>query len=374
MDSDSRKSVMSRRRLLGGVAGMGAMLAGAGLKSGPAAAAPSPILPRTLTRTSVTRSGAEVTSTPFDLTHLAVSWTGQGTAPGLRLRSGTGWSDWHAVHADHRGKDGVTSNRSYALLSAPDAVGYELDGDGASDMRVVEMNTAAGPVAANTPAANLSAGGHKTGQPYLSRAAWGADESLRFKPDGTLAWGPTQYFPLQTLAVHHTVTMNDDPDPAATVRAIYNFDAVTQTFGDMGYHLLIDEAGHVYEGRWSGDDPFPVYGPTSPRQMVTGAHITGFNSGVMGVVLLGDFTSRQPTRAARTALAVVLALFSGLEVLDPLGLVNYVNPVSGVQKTVDTIAGHRDYAATECPGNTFYPELPSLRQEVAGLLAHLGLS
>ncbi len=32
---------------------------------------------------------------------------------------------------------------------------------------------------------------------------------------------PTTFFPVQSVVVRHTVTANDDPDPAATVRAIY---------------------------------------------------------------------------------------------------------------------------------------------------------
>jgi hypothetical protein len=189
MDSDYRNSVVSRRRLLGGLAGMGAIVAGAGLKPGSAAAAPDSIAPRTHTRTSALGTGAEVSSTPFALTHLAVSWTGHGAVPGLRLRSGKGWSDWRALHGDDRDKDGVTSHRSYVLLSAPEAVGYEIDGNGADDVRAVEMNTAAGPVGPKSGTADLNVRGHKTKQPYLSRNAWGADESLRFNPDGSLAWG-----------------------------------------------------------------------------------------------------------------------------------------------------------------------------------------
>ncbi len=39
--------------------------------------------------------------------------------------------------------------------------------------------------------------------------------------DSVESWVPT-FFPVQGLIVHHTVTANDDPDPAATVRAIYH--------------------------------------------------------------------------------------------------------------------------------------------------------
>ena len=48
--------------------------------------------------------------------------------------------------------------------------------------------------------------------------------------------------------------------------------------------------------------------------------------------------------------------------------VHYVNPISGAKRDVDAIAGHRDWVATECPGNAFAPTLPDLRREVAALL------
>lgn len=142
-------------------------------------------------------------------------------------------------------------------------------------------------------------------------------------------------------------------------------------WGDIGYHLLIDQAGTVYEGRYSGPDPLPVIGPrpVGPRlSMVTGAYVGGWNSGNTGVALLGDLTSVQPTPAARASLVRVLAALARVADRDPLGTTDYVNPVNGTTKTVRTIAGHRDRAATECPGDTFYPTLPQLREDVAAAL------
>ena len=181
---------------------------------------------------------------------------------------------------------------------------------------------------------------------------------MRFEADGTEKF-PTAFFDVQTLTVHHTVTANSDPDPAATVRAIYFFHCVTSDFGDIGYHLLIDQAGTVYEGRYSGPDPIPVFGPRSvgPRpSMVNAAHVGGFNAGNVGVALLGDLTSTGPTAAARQALVSVLATLAQLTARDPLGTTNYVNPISGATRTVPTLAGHRDWAADRVPGQHLLPD------------------
>lgn len=206
---------------------------------------------------------------------------------------------------------------------------------------------------------------------YLDRAGWEADESYRFAPDGTEILPPA-YYDVQTLTVHHTVTSNNDADPAATVRAIYFDQAVNKGFGDVGYHLFIDRAGIVYEGRYSGPDTVPVFGPrrVGPRpSVVTAAHVGKMNSGNVGIALLGDFTNVNPTAAARKSLVWVLGALADATDLDPLGTTNYVNPVSGDTRTVPTIAGHRDWGPTECPGNTFYPFLADVRREVAAVLS-----
>ncbi|MGH2695686.1 MAG: hypothetical protein ACRDIW_01705 [Actinomycetota bacterium] len=71
----------------------------------------------------------------------------------------------------------------------------------------------------------------------MSRAQWGADESLRCNPDGTPkhSWS---FYPTGKLIVHHTVTANNDPDPAATVRVIYVYHVQSRGFIDIAYNFL----------------------------------------------------------------------------------------------------------------------------------------
>jgi hypothetical protein len=211
----------------------------------------------------------------------------------------------------------------------------------------------------------MAAEGAIAGCGYLSRAAWGADESLRFDENGDERF-PQTYWPVQTVTVHHTATENDDPDPAARVRAIYRFQAIDQDFGDIGYHFLIDEAGRVYEGRWSGADGVPGFDPDG--RMVNAAHVGGFNAGNVGIALLGTFTDRSPTTAARRSLTYLLASIADRQQIDPLADVGYVNPISGAARTVAAIPGHRAWAATLCPGDVLAGELAAIRQDVADQL------
>jgi N-acetylmuramoyl-L-alanine amidase len=204
----------------------------------------------------------------------------------------------------------------------------------------------------------------------IPRAGWGADESLRFDGSGNETWPPA-FWPIQKLIVHHTDTANDDPDPAATVRSIYYYHAVTQRWGDIGYNFLIDESGRVYEGRHSRDyapGETPTGQDTSGRG-VTAAHAQGFNSATVGVALLGTLSNREATPAARDALERLLTWEAYGSGIDPQAASEYVNPVSGQHATFPNIAGHRDVGATECPGSRFYASLPAVRAGVSTRLA-----
>jgi hypothetical protein len=207
--------------------------------------------------------------------------------------------------------------------------------------------------------------------PFMSRAAWGADESWRFV-NGVEDW-PAEHHPVQALTVHHT-GFAASLDPAETVRTIYRQQALTaarggiQGWGDIGYNLLIDDAGVVYEGRYSGS-AFPVFGPTA-RLMTTGAHVQYFNTGNIGVCLLGYLNDVPPSQAAQDSLVTVLAYLAAVAGVNPLGTVNYYNPVprpNGTHSTATVlgVSGHRNWAATDCPGHALYPLLGSIRQRVA---------
>jgi hypothetical protein len=233
---------------------------------------------------------------------------------------------------------------------------------------------------------------------YLSRPAWGAEPSWRNWPAGPEEWLPehTAYqrvkytrYPAVALAVHHTAG-NSPSTPAAAaqeVRNIYYYEAVNRGWGDLGYNLLIDPFGIVYEGRYGGGQPWPVFGPAGGQEslMTTGAHILGYNAGNIGVCLLGNFDipGATPTPAATQALITVLAGLGRFCGINPRGVVAYVNPVPVASdtdpdqaaiperhntRTVLGVSGHRDWAATGCPGGTFYPMLEQVRIEAAMLI------
>ncbi len=364
----------------------------------------APDVPDTLAkRRTRLADGARVSEAEFPLTHLALSWTGPAAA--VRLRTRSGWGPWRDAHGCVGARDGASTRST--ILAAPGAVGYEVRVSGGGTARALELNTVDGPrrrraaAAGSLPLAGsaqalprvgsaLSWAGSAQSRPgaaqplggilpeYLSRSAWGADEKYRFDANGNVITPPA-YFPVQTLTVHHSGFDDDETDPRATVRAIYYNQAVGEGWGDIGYQLLIDAEGRVYEGAYSDSDAVPVFGPElgadGRPQMVNGAHVGGFNAGNVGVCLLGNFNDRLPTPAARHTLKIVLAVLAGACRLNPTGTTAYVNPLNAKKATVATICGHRDWHAanddadpTDCPGHAFYPQLPALRREVADLL------
>jgi len=294
---------------------------------------------------------------------------GGGTAhPGagdlaVRFRHGTDWGAWISLTED--GAQGL-DQWSSALVDGDDADAYQVRGlpAFARDARVGAINTTDGDpvVVGHRPSAVAHAA-----TVCRSRADWGADESIRR--------GSRSFAPIQVLTVHHTATQNDDPDPAARVRAIYTYHVLTNGWDDIGYQALISEDGTVYEGRWSGTDSpsclgaggtgweFGHAGIEPTADVVTGAHVGGYNTGNFGIALLGTLSTAAPQPAARAALVEYLAELADRHAIDPEATVAYDNGTNAV--AVAAISGHRDFSATECPGGVMYGDLPQLRADVA---------
>lgn len=281
----------------------------------------------------------------------------------VRFRHAGVWSRWEGVPEDGAQELGTWTG---ALVSGDDADAYQVRGlpDGAGRPRAAALNTSDGDpvVVGRRPAGSADAV-----STCKSRLDWGADESIRTSD--------RSYAPVQIMTAHHTATQNDDPDPDARVRAIYEYHVRTNRWDDIGYQSLISEDGTVYEGRWSGSDSpscvtqggtgweFGHHSTAADADMVTGAHTGGYNTGNFGVALLGTLTEVMPKPAARDALVEYLAELATRHGIDPETQVLYDNGTNS--QTAWTISGHRDFSSTECPGGVFYDDLPAVRSDVA---------
>ena len=330
-----------------------------------------PGVPRTLAASAPVGTGVVDPAFPVDF--VAVTWTGEHGTAEVRFRHGARWGGWQPM-----GEDGVEEPGRFgsALVSAEDADAYQVRVPAsAGGPRSVAINTTDGPVttagadgSVTTTMADACATTELTAPiDYVRRCEWGADESLRFDSDGEIF--PRTYFPVQKLTVHHTATANDVEDPAATMRAIYRYHAVDRGWGDIGYQFLVGEAGQVYEGRYTDDDGTTAPGYESlddgAEGGVVAAHVAGWNSGNLGVAILGTFTERRPTAGAQRGLEWVLAELARRSEIDPTGDGPYTNPVDGNVWRGVNIPAHRDFSATEDPGRIGYALLPTVRERVA---------
>lgn len=196
----------------------------------------------------------------------------------------------------------------------------------------------------------------------VSRADWGADESLVADP-------PSYLDKVDAVFVHHTAGTNsyDCAESPAIIRAILTYHVKTNGWNDIGYNFFVDKCGTVFEGRAGGVD-----------KPVRGAHTYGFNGYSSGVSLLGDYENGgTPTPAAKQAIADVSAWKLGLHGVDPEAKVTLTAAgdtgvyKTGEKATLNTVSGHRDGFATLCPGATLYSALPEIRRTAgASVYAH----
>jgi hypothetical protein len=167
--------------------------------------------------------------------------------------------------------------------------------------------------------------------------------------------------------VHHTAGSNYDQNPEATMRAIYWYHVVRQGWCDVGYNFVIAPDGTIFEGRWARRfQPWELHDSENRKdRVVAGAHVADYNSGSVGISLMGNFTSVGVPPNARRSLVELIAWEADRHDFDPRRKHTYRNPESGRTRRLPWVAGHRDAGTTECPGRRLYRELPSIRRDAA---------
>ena len=334
-----------------------------------AAPARTVLIPETLARTLLVSSGSPQVRFLFPPTHVAFSWYGdEGTGVRYRTISATGRvGRWRRAPESHDAERGNRHFTAVIRVDRPVALTYEPLRPVGAVMGAATfdyMNTADGPVrAVRVPVLAHAAAEDPA---VVTRAEWGADESMK----GTAGGCERRFFAVQQLFVHHTAGRNDDPDPAGTMRAIYEYHTQRQGWCDVGYNFVIGPDGTIFEGRWARRyGPWEIHSSEDlDRRAVAGAHVAGYNSGSVGVSVMGNYSQVRPSPAVRRALAELLAWEADRHDLDPLGKHTYVNPESGTARELKVIAGHRAAGSTECPGNFLNRSLGGVRRDTAAVM------
>ncbi|HEV2756461.1 MAG TPA: N-acetylmuramoyl-L-alanine amidase [Actinomycetota bacterium] len=326
--------------------------------------------PRTLARSFHSgRDGSAALLWPA--THVGFSWKGdEGTRIRYRVRRIDGtFSRWRRAAENHDAERGQRHFSGVLGVGRSTLVEWEAvapPGKRVADVTLDYMNTVDGaPVEAEVPLERRAAA--PAGAPdIVTRAEWGADESVK----STTGSCVRRFFPVQQLFVHHTVGRNFESNPKAAMRAIYYFHTQRQGWCDVGYNFVVDWNGRIYEGRWARKyAPWEVHSSEDAAgRAVAGAHVSGYNSGSVGISVMGNFSEVQPPPAVRKSLAQLLAWEADRHDLKPRGEHTYRNPETGSTRRLKYIAGHRDAGYTECPGNFLYAALPQVRKDTAAAM------
>lgn len=139
---------------------------------------------------------------------------------------------------------------------------------------------------------------------------------------------------ISRITVHHeglkAVDFADARTTAYHLEQIRQIHTRDRHWADIGYHLIVDRGGRIWEGR-------PL--------CYQGAHVRDENEHNLGVMCLGNFDEQAPSSAQLAALQRVLADFRR----------RYRIPASRVFT-------HQEIHPTKCPGATLQRHMVSLRQ------------
>lgn len=303
----------------------------------------------------------------------------------VRARVRGTWTAWTPLDQGDGGPDAGSSDATRAARSGSDPVWV---GDADAVQLSFSASTAGGPSglslslvdstqAAVASSATVESGGggqaasisdavFRTGAgiatvaatPHvITRAEWGASPQ---------ACTPGVASGLVGAVLHHTADPNTYTTVAEAMQQIRNDQAYhINSLGwcDIGYNFLVDKWGNIYEGRAG-----------SIQEPVIGAHAAGFNTGTVGIAMIGTYSTLTPSAAMQEAVAQVIAWRLSAYHRDPTGTMTYTTSggsdkyAAGTTVTLPVVVGHRDVYLTACPGNAGYATLPWVRARARQLI------
>lgn len=264
-----------------------------------------------------------------------LAWLGNVTA--LQLRG------------EIEGADATASMTAHVVTTSPtdaDAAVGDLSGPTATQPQSRQEQAQVSATAANPATPRLGPGAPS----YITRASWRADESRTRSTSGSRQ--------LKAVIIHHTAGTNSysSSQSAQIVRGILTYHTRTLGWADIGYNILVDKYGRIFEGRSGG-----------LHRNIIGAHAYGFNTSSFGISVMGDYTSTTVPVAARDAVSRIV----GWKLLSTFHTSTWDKatwtPGTGTRFTPDRpidlarVMGHRDVNYTACPGIRLYNQFDRIR-------------
>lgn len=304
---------------------------------------------------------------------VGVTWPGTTTMAAkatvaVRAQTAKGWQEWQelaidAVKEQTTGKvtkygtepiwvDGATRVQVRVAAPAKDLLKT------ASLAAVTSRETAAD--AQLTPTAVAGAANAAYVPSVISRAGWGANESLR---KGCV---PSVRETSKVVVVHHTAGQNSytKAQSASIIRGIYAYDTGGLGWCDVAYNMIVDKYGQKFEGRFGG-----------LSRPVKGAHADSFNNYTFGISILGNYDTTRVPEAGMSALKQGIAMRLSQFYIAPYGSTTLYSEYNGTTSRyakgsayyAKNIAAHRESSNTACPGRYLYPRMDELRAGAAAL-------
>jgi hypothetical protein len=269
---------------------------------------------------------------------------------------GEGWSAWtelEAVDTELDAPDPGTAEAAAAqaaprvsdLLTTDEARYLEVqaDADDASDVTLRFVDTAGLNESLVTRVAR-----HLTPRPVAaeastvpdwvkSRSAWGAAD---YRGTPSVARNGVQQVVIHHTAGNNDLRVNGSCDPSRVAARLRSYQAWHQNgngWSDLGYNVAIDPCGGVWEGRAGGLD-----------RAVIGAHAANWNTGSVGITVMGNYEQLTPNADILAALDRVVGWKSGIHGIDLTG--DVTRTISGSARTAPAVVGHRQVGNTACPG------------------------
>lgn len=165
----------------------------------------------------------------------------------------------------------------------------------------------------------------------VARSGWGAAD----------ASGELIVHDVDKITLHHTADSHDENTPDHRLRHWQEFHQ-SVGFADIAYHIIIGSDGTIFEGR-----DFGAVGDTRTSYDPTGHFLISLD-GMFDEFWDGPDAGSAPDGADELSDVQLTAL---VDVLAWATMEFGIDPAE--------IAGHRDYAATACPGSVVYALLTS---------------
>ncbi len=315
----------------------------------------------------------------------------KGTSAALEIRFRTTknvWTDWQSLQEDNDHPDGDEDLWTYVITDESEAFQYRVF--------LATEDTSITPKLSNVSFDAVDGGKSsvlsqfqklifKDDNEIQTRKDWGADEEMLLRryygddvelssdesdeddyvetdpnlkivktigedKDGNPYLWPQDYpKSVEKIIVHHTATSGSLKNPEESIRAIYYYHAVTRGWGDIGYNYVIAPDGTVYQGR-------------AGEEGVVAGHASGYNTGTIGIALLGNYEETPVPGDMMQALTALVYEKAELHDINVDGKGKY----RGVN--MENLLGHRDVDSTACPGDYTYDYLEDIRKVVASSL------